>query len=120
VNGDAVYPWQLRQEDGGDLTAAKIAGSKDKYPRLACSQCANLQRTVSQPLVLREHSPAALSDRLEPHTIFFVAGEMVVVNLYGETRVDEFRSDRFYAERPVDKKYSPIRRLRSGWLLRSH
>ncbi len=117
---DAVHTWQCCQEDGGDLAATKIPCSEDEYPRVACSQCANLQRAVSQPLVLREHDPAALSDRLEPDAIFLVASEMIVVNLDDETRVDELRPDWLYAQRPVDKEYGPIRRLRSGWLLRSH
>lgn len=41
---------------------------------------------------------------------------MVVVNLNYETRFDEFRSDRLYAERPVEEEYGPIRRLRNGSL----
>ena len=117
---DAIYQWQCCQENGGDLAATKIACRKDEYPRVACSQSAHLQRAVSQPLILGEHNPAALSDFLEPDTVFFVASEMIVVNLNHESRVDQFRPDWLYAQRPVDKEYGPIRRLRSGWLLRSH
>src|SRR5712691_11343778 len=101
---DVVHPRQCCQEDGGDFAATKISCSEYEDPRVACSQCANLQRAVSQPLILREHNPAALSDRLEPDAIFFVASEMVVVNLDDETRVDELRSDWLHAQRPVDKE----------------
>jgi hypothetical protein len=45
---------------------------------------------------------------------------MVVVNLDDEARVHEFCPDRFDAQRSVNEKHRPIRRLRSGWLLRSH
>jgi len=117
---DEAHPWQCCQKGRGDLAPSKVACGQDEYSRFACSQGANLQRTISQPLILREHNPAACSDRLEPDTIFLVPSEMVVVNLDGETRVDQFRSDWLYAQRPVDKEYGPIRRPRSGWLLRSH
>ena len=57
---------------------------------------------------------------MEPDAVFLVTREMIVVNLDDEPRVDEFLSQWLYAERPVDKKYGPIRRLRSGLLLRWH
>ena len=57
---------------------------------------------------------------MEPDAIFLVTGEMVVVNLDDEPRANELSSEWLYAERPIDKKYGPIRRLRSGLLLRWH
>jgi hypothetical protein len=41
-------------EGGGDFGATKISSSEDEYPRVACSQRANIQGAVSQPLILGE------------------------------------------------------------------
>jgi hypothetical protein len=49
-------------------------------------------------LILCQHDPAPLSGRLEPHTVLFIASEMIVVNLHNQTSFDEFGSDWFYAE----------------------
>ena len=117
---DAVYTWQCGQKDGCDLGATKIPGGQNEYPRIAFAQCGNLQRAISQPLIFRQYNPATLSDDLQPDTVFLVASEMIVVNLHAEARTSKLRSDRLYAQRPVDKEYAPVRRLRSGWLLRSH
>ena len=117
---DSVYARQRCDEDGGDLTAAKVPGSEDEHPRIACTKGSDLQGTVPQFLVLGQDNPAALSYLLEPDTVFLVASEMIVVNLNDEPRVDQFRPNWLYTQRPVDEEYGPIRRLRSGWLLRSH
>lgn len=82
----------MRSGNCRDLTPAKIAGSEDEYPGAACAQRSNLQRTVSQPLILGQHHPATFSDRLEPDAVFRVTSEMIIVNLDHETGLDEFRS----------------------------
>ena len=93
----AAYPWQRRSKDGGDVAAAEIACREDEHSSVACSKGRNLQRAVSQPLILGEHDPPTLADRLEPDAIFLVASEMIVVNLDDEARSHEFRTDRPYA-----------------------
>src|ERR1022692_245745 len=122
--GTSLSNWEIRgsavRKTAADLTPAKIAGSEDEYPGAACAQRSNLQRTVSQPLILGQHHPATFSDRLEPDAVFRVTSEMIIVNLDHETGLDEFRSEWFYAQRPIDKEDGLVRRLHSGWLLRSH
>ena len=112
--------WQRSPEYRGNFTTAKIACGQDENSRLACSQRANLQWAISQPPILCEHNPAARSCHLEPHAIFLISCEMVVVNLDGEPCIYKFRPDWLQAKRPVDKEHGAIKRLRSGWLLRLH
>lgn len=50
--------------DGRNLVAAKVPGGEDEHLHVTGLQSAYLQRTVSQPLILREHDPATFSDRL--------------------------------------------------------
>lgn len=117
---DFEDPRQRCQEDRRDFDSAQIPRSEDEHSGFAGSQSRDLQRTVSQPLILGEHNPAALADRLKPDAVFLITRKMVVVDLDYETGLDELRSDWIYAKRPVDEEYRFIRRLRSGWLLRSH
>lgn len=117
---DFEDPRQCRSEDRSDFGTSEIAGCKDEHSRFAGSERGDLQRSVSQPLILGEHHPAALADGSKPDAVLLIAREMVVVDLDCETNLDEFRSDWIYAKRPVDEKYGFIRRLRSGWLLRFH
>lgn len=107
-------PRQCRQENGRDLDAPEIPRRKDEYPGFAGSQRRDLQRTVSQPLILGENDPATLADRPKPDAVFLITREMVVVDLDRETGFDELRSDWIYAQRPVDEEYGLIRRRRSG------
>src|SRR5712664_1478802 len=95
---DSANPWQYCQKDHSDLAATQIACSENEYPRFACSERANLQGPVSQFLILREHNPAVLSDRLEPDAIFLVTLEVVIVNLDDEARFNELGSNRIYPE----------------------
>jgi hypothetical protein len=94
---DAAHQWQGRKEHRSDLASTKITRCEDEYSRIAGSQCANLQRAVSQLLVLSKYNPTPLSDRFQPDAIFFVPSKMVIVNFDGETRVHERRSDWLYA-----------------------
>jgi hypothetical protein len=80
-----VYSRQCGQKDRGDLAATKVPSRKDEHPRVACSQGAHFQRAIPQSLILGEHNPTALSDGLKPDAIFFVASEMIVMNLDHET-----------------------------------
>ena len=92
-----MNPWQGSQEHRGDLDTTQIAGREYEHSSVAGSQCRNLQWTISQSLILGEDDPASLTYRLKPNAVLLVASEMVVVDLNDETRVDEFRSDWFYA-----------------------
>jgi hypothetical protein len=107
-------------EDGGDFDAAEVASSQYEDTRFARPQRSDFQGTISEPLILGEYHPTACSHLLEPDAVFFVTREMVVMDLDDETGVDKFRSDWFYAQRPVDEEYCSIRRLRNGLLLRWH
>ena len=111
---------QYGQENRRDFDAPEIPRSKDEYSGFAGSQCCDLQGTISEPLILGEHNPTSLADPTKPDAVLFITREMVVVDFDHETSLDEFRSDWLYAQRPVDEEYRFIRRLRSGWLLRSH
>jgi hypothetical protein len=115
-----AHPRQRLQKDRCDLKASKIACGKDKNSGLAGSEGADLQRTISQLLILGENNPARLSSRLEPDTVLFIASEMIVVNLNCKASFNEFGSDWLDAKKPVYEEYRPFRRLRIGWLLRSH
>jgi hypothetical protein len=108
------------QEDGCDFDASKIASCQDEHSGLAGSEGADLQRAISQFLILGENNPSPLSGRPELNVVLFIASEMIVVNLDDKASFDQFGSDWLYAEGPVDEEYSPVRRLRNGWLLRSH
>ena len=98
----------------------RFTSRKHEHSGFAGSQGSDLQRTISQPLILGEHNPAPLADRPKPDAVLLITSEMVVVNLDNKTSLDEFRSDWVYAQRPVDEEYRLIRRLRSGSLLRWH
>jgi hypothetical protein len=80
-----VNAWDGPQENRGDFYSSEIAGGKDEHSRVAGSQCRDLQRTISQSLILGEDDPASLTDRPKPNAVFLVASEMVVVNLDDET-----------------------------------
>ena len=75
---------------------------------------------VSQPLILRQYNPTPFANLPKSDAVLLIPCEVIVVHLHGETIVHKLRSDRFRAEGPVYEEYRPIRRLRSGWLLRSH
>ena len=90
---DFEDPRQCRQKDRRDFDSAQIRRRQNENSGLAGSQRGDLQRTVSQPLVLGEHNPASLADRLKPDAVFLIAGEMIVVDLNRETGLDELRSD---------------------------
>jgi hypothetical protein len=115
-----LQTWDDLQENGCDLDSAKIASGEHKYPGPAGSQGGDLQGTVSQPLIFGENNPSPLADRAEPDPVLLIPSEMIVMNLNGKARFDQFRPDWLDAERPVDEEYSSIRRLRSELLLRSH
>jgi hypothetical protein len=89
-------------------------------PQRVVRRSADCKSTISEPLILGEHDPALLANRPKPNAVLLIAPEMVVVNLDDETCFDEFRTDWFYAQRPVDEEYRSIRRLRNGLLLRLH
>jgi len=90
---DFEDPRQRCQEDRRDFDSAQIPRSEDEHSGFAGSQSRDLQRTVSQPLILGEHNPAALADRLKPDAVFLITRKMVVVDLDYETGLDELRSD---------------------------
>jgi putative intracellular protease/amidase len=80
--------WRTRYIRGNAARKTEAISLPRRFPAVSTNTLALLARSapisnraVSQPLILREHNPAALSDRLEPDAIFFVASEMVVVNL---------------------------------------
>src|SRR5580658_479167 len=104
IRGSAV------KKDRSYFVAPKIAGSKDEHSRFACSQSGDFQRTVSQPLILGENHPAALADCPKPCAVLLITHEVIVVDLDHKTGFDKLRSDWFYAQRPVDEKYSSVRR----------
>lgn len=79
-------------KDVCNLDSTEISGGQYKYPRATGTQSSNLQRPVSQPLILRQDHPTSRPNSPEPDTIFFIAGEMVVVNLNNDSIVHEFRS----------------------------
>jgi hypothetical protein len=64
--GTLKNPRQCRQEDRRDLEAPEIPRRKDEHPGFAGSQRRNLQRTVSQPLILGENDPTTLALRGTP------------------------------------------------------
>jgi len=81
-----------RDEDRRDLGASEIASREDEHSGVAGTERRDLQRTISQSLVLGQDDPAPLAGRLEPDTIVFIASEMVVMNLDPETALDKFCS----------------------------
>ena len=108
---DPANPRYCRQEG---LNASEIAGRKDEHSGFAGSQRCDLQRTVSQPLIVGQHNPTPLADRPKPHAILFITREMVIVDLDHETTLSERRSDWIDAKRPVGEENRFFRRLRSG------
>lgn len=109
---------ERRDEDRRDLHAAEVSGGQNKYAGTTCAQGCDLQGTISQALVLCQDYPAAFSYDLEPDAIFFVAGEVFVMHLYGQATVDEFRSGGLNSQGAIEEKYCSLRRLHSGSLLR--
>jgi hypothetical protein len=83
----------------------EITSREYEDSRVAGAQRGNLQRTISQSLVLGKHDPAPLARRPQPDTIFLVASKMVVMNLDRNAGPNEFSSNWLNAERPVDEEY---------------
>ena len=117
---DPAYRWKGSHEHRSNITASQVTGDKDKYAGAACSQSGDLERTIPQALIFREDDPLLLSDRSQPDTILFIALEVVIVDLNGQTFGSQGTTDRFNAQGPVDEQDSAVRRLRSGSLLRRH
>ena len=78
---DFANPRECLKEDRRDLDSPEIASRQNEHPGFARSQRRDLQRTVSQSLILGEDHPAPFADRLEPDAILLIASEMLVVNL---------------------------------------
>jgi hypothetical protein len=77
---NSVNAWDGLKENLSDFDSAEIPGGKHEHSGAAGSQRRDLQRTISQSLILGQDHPASLTYRLKPNAIIFVASEMVVVN----------------------------------------
>ena len=117
---DATDRRERRYKDSRDFTTSQVAGNENEYPSPAGSQCRNLQRPIAQPLVLGRNDPSVAASYLKPDSILLVALEVIVVDFNGQPLCGERASDWLNAQRPVEEEDSPVRRLRSGSLLRRH
>ena len=54
---------------------------KNEHPGFAGPQRGDLKRAIPQPVILGEHNPAALADRLKPDAVLLITREMVVMDL---------------------------------------
>lgn len=78
---DSKNSRQGRQEGRSDFRAAQVPSNQDEDARLARPECGNLKRPVPQALILGQDDPATSPRDREPDSIFFVALEVVIVNL---------------------------------------
>jgi hypothetical protein len=77
---DATDPRQGGHECRRDFASAKVAGHQHENSRTTGAQCRDLQRAVSQTLILCEDNPTVFRDGPEPNTILFIPLEMFVVD----------------------------------------
>ena len=107
-------------EDGRNFRASQVSGNEDENARPAGPERRDLHRPVPQALVLGENDPPPLSRSCEPDAIFFIALEVVIVDLNSQALGDKDTADWFNAQGSVDEEDSTVRQLRSGSLLRPH
>lgn len=78
---DAADPRQGRHERRRDFTSTKIASHQHENPGPTVTQSGDLQRAVSQALVLRQDNPAVFPNGTKPNAIVFISLEMIVVDV---------------------------------------
>lgn len=114
------YSRERIAENGSDFNPAQIAGNQNENPCPAGTQCRNLKRPISEPLVFRQDYPTTLAYFLEPHSILFIPLKVIVMDFYRQSRFAKRATYGLDAQRSVNEENCPFRRLRSGWLLRRH
>ncbi len=59
----------------------RLPRGQDEHPGFAGPQRGDLQRAVSQSLILREYNPTTLADCPQPDSVLLVTREVIVVHL---------------------------------------
>ena len=78
--GGRVRSWAILR----NFCACEVAGNQDEDPGVGGSQGRDFQGAVTESFVFGEDHPASFANHLKPDGVFFVAGEVIVVDLYGQ------------------------------------
>jgi hypothetical protein len=90
--------WQRDNESGRDFDTAEIARGQNKYSGIAAPEGCDLQRSIPEPLILRQDDPALLADHSEPGSVLLITSEVVIVDFDHQLSLDELSSNWIYSE----------------------